>query len=115
MFSTKHLISRSLLLASAIALPLAGGAALAQTTTPAPAASATTSAPAATATKTDAAKTEKTKQLGAMKATPGEKKAAHDKARKVAKAGTAKTAPVDTKATSGSGTAAKPATAPVTQ
>jgi hypothetical protein len=143
MFSTKHLFSRGLLLAGAFALPLAGGAALAQTTVQAPSIPATTAAPATTtapaaaatgtvkadagktdtgktvATKTDKTKTDKTKHLGAMKMTPAEKKAAHDKGATVTKTSAVKKARVGAKAATvkaTAGTAGKSSTtAPVTQ
>jgi hypothetical protein len=84
MLSTSKSLARFLLLAGAVALPLSSGAVFAQTTQTAPAAPAVTTAPVATTAKVqvDKSVTDKTqndKQLGALKATPAEKKAMHDK------------------------------------
>jgi hypothetical protein len=73
MLSTSRLLHRSALLAAAIALPLVGGAAFAQTAPTVPAADKTVAADATAAAKPA------DKQPGALKATPAEKKAAHDK------------------------------------
>jgi hypothetical protein len=87
MLSTSKSLARFLLLAGTVALPLSGGAVFAQTT--APSAPAVTAAPTATAAKVASdkvqadngvtGKTQNDKQLGALKATPAEKKAMHDK------------------------------------
>ena len=130
MFSTSNLLSRGLLVAGALALPLVSGAAFAQTatTTPAPAATSasTPSAPTANSstTSTSTASTSTDKQLGALKATPAEKKAEHDKkmadktAQKTAgtKAGTAmKKQAVDAKTAPAAQTAKPTSGTPVTQ
>jgi hypothetical protein len=89
MLSTSKSFARALLLTAAVALPLSGGAVFAQTTQTVPSAPAVTTAPAATTSKVQGDKvqadkgvTDKTqsdKQIGALKATPAEKKAMHDK------------------------------------
>lgn len=94
MSSTSYLLSRSLLIAGAVALPLFGGAVLAQTAQPAAGGATATAAPATAVSKVSAdksqdgkaqnskvenSKPESHKQLGAIKATPAEKKAMHEK------------------------------------
>jgi hypothetical protein len=130
MFSTSNLLSRGLLVAGALALPLVSGAALAQTatTTPAPAAISASTPSAQTTngstTSTSTASTSTDKPMGALKATPAEKKAEHDK--KVADKTAQKTAgtkasavvkkqAVDTKAAPAAQTAKPAAGTPVTQ
>ena len=79
MSSTSNFISRGLLMAGAIALPLVSGTAFAQSTTPAAPANPSAATPSASATGTSATGTSTDKQMGALKATPADKKAAHDK------------------------------------
>jgi cytoskeletal protein RodZ len=129
MFSTSNLLSRGLLVAGALALPLVSGAAFAQTatTTPAPAATSasTPSAPTANSSTIRTSTTASTdKQMGALKATPAEKRAEHDKkvvdktAQKTAgtKAGAAmKKQAVDAKTAPAAQTAKPASGTPVTQ
>jgi hypothetical protein len=117
MFSTSNLLSRGLLLAGAVALPLFGGAVLAQTAPQAAPAATTTVAPAAAASTTSASTD---KPIGAMKATPAEKKAEHDKKATAqttsgTKASTAVKKPAVDSKSAPAAQSTKPAGTPVTQ